>query len=48
MLVGERGYLELSEMESGSWRDCGKRRVNLATPIYRDKPGSKLDIKENT
>ena len=32
-------------MESGSWRDCCKYKsgVNPATPIYRDKPGLKLD-----
>ena len=35
---GEGGCLESSEMESGSWSG-----VNLVTPIYGDKPGSKLD-----
>ena len=37
------GCLESSKMESGSWRDCCYSGVNLATPIYGDKPGSKLD-----
>ena len=37
---GEGGCLELSKMESGSWRDCCKSGVNPATPVYRDKPGS--------
>ena len=32
------GCLESSEMESGSWRDCCQRGVNMATPIYGDKP----------
>ena len=40
---GEGGCLESSKMESGSWRDCCWSGVNLATPIYRDKPRSKLD-----
>ena len=39
----EGGCLESNEMESGSWRDCCQSGVNLATPIYWDKPGSKLD-----
>ena len=39
----EGGCLELSEMESGSWRDCCQSEVNLAIPIYGDKPRSKLD-----
>ena len=34
---------KLSEMESGSWADCWKSGINLATPIYGDKPRSKLD-----
>ena len=41
--LGEKGYHELSEMESGSWRNCWQSGINLATPIYGDKPGSKLD-----
>ena len=40
--VGEGGCLELCEMESGSWRNCCYSGVNLATPIYGNKPGSKL------
>ena len=40
---GEGGCLESSEMESGSWRDCHQSGVNLATPIYGDKPRLKLD-----
>ena len=40
---GEGGCHESSEMESGSWRDCCWSGVNPATPIYGDKPGSKLD-----
>ena len=40
---GEGGCLESSEMESGSWRDCHYSGANPATPVYRDKPGSKLD-----
>ena len=39
------GCIESSKMESGSWRDCCKSGVNLATPVYRDKPGSKLELK---
>ena len=31
---GEEGFHKLSEMESGSWRDCYQSGVNLATPIY--------------
>ena len=27
----------------GTWRDCCQSGVNLATPICRDKPRSKLD-----
>ena len=37
------GCLESSEMESGRRRDCCQSGVNPATPIYEDKPGSKLD-----
>ena len=40
---GEGGCHELSEMENGSYRDCCYSGVNLATPIYGDKPRSKLD-----
>ena len=40
---GEGGCLESSEVESGCWRDCCYSGLNLATPIYGDKPGSKLD-----
>ena len=40
---GEKGCHESSEMESGSWRDCYQSGVNLAIPIYWDKPGSKLN-----
>ena len=40
---GEGRCLEQSKMESGSWRDCCQIGVNLATPVYRDKLGSKLD-----
>ena len=40
---GEGECLESSEMEIGSWRDCRQSGVNPATPVYRDKPGSKLD-----
>ena len=29
-------------MDSGSWRGCCLSGVNLATPVYWDKPGSKL------
>ena len=39
---GEKGCHKSSEMESGSWRDCCQSGVNLATPIYGDKPGSKI------
>mgnify|MGYP001795197744 CR=1 FL=1 len=44
---GEGGCLESSEMESGSWRDCCQSGVNPATPIYGDKPGSKLELNTN-
>ena len=40
----EAGCKESREMESGSWRDCCQSGVNPATPIYRDKPGSKLEL----
>ena len=33
----EGGCLELSEIESGGWRDCCQGGVNLATPFYGDK-----------
>ena len=36
--------IELSEMESGIWRDCCQGGVNPATPVYGDKPGSKLEL----
>ena len=39
----EGGCLESSEMECGSWRDCCQSGINPATPIYEDKPGSKVD-----
>ena len=39
----EEGCHESSEMESGSQKDCCSSGVNLATPFYGDKPGSKLD-----
>ena len=37
----EGGCIQLSKMESGSWRDCCQCGVNLATTVYRDKPRSK-------
>ena len=40
----EGGCIESSEMESGSWRDCCQSGVNPATPVYQDKPGSKLEL----
>ena len=40
--LGERGCHESSKMESGNWRDCWQSGVNLAIPVYGDKPGSKL------
>ena len=40
----EGGWIELSKMESGSWRDCCQSGVNPATPIYGDKPRSKLEL----
>ena len=43
---GEGICLESSEIESGSWKDCCYSGVNLATPVYGDKPGSKLDDDE--
>ena len=41
--IGEGGCHELSEMDSGSWRDCYKSGINPAIPVYGDKPRSKLD-----
>ena len=41
----EGGCIDSSEMESGSWRDCCQSGVNLATPVYGDKPGSKLELR---
>ena len=38
------GCIESSEMESGSWRDCCQSGVNPTTPVYGDKPGSKLEF----
>ena len=40
---GEKRCYELSEMVSGSWRHCCQSGVNPTTPVYGDKPGSKLD-----
>ena len=40
----EGGCIESSEMESGSWRNCCQSGVNPATPVYGDKPGSKLEL----
>ena len=40
---GEKRCHESSEIESESLKDCCQREVNLATLIYGDKPGSKLD-----
>ena len=40
---GEKGCHESSKMEIESWTDCCQSEVNLATPVYGDKPGSKLD-----
>ena len=40
---GEKRCHESSKMKSGSWRDCCQSGVNPATPVYRDKHGSKLD-----
>ena len=34
---GEEGCHELSEMESGSQRDCCQSVVNPAIPVYEDK-----------
>ena len=34
----------MSKMESGSWRDCFQSGVNPATPVYENKPGSKLEL----
>ena len=43
----EGGYIESSEMGSGSWRDCWQSGIIPATPIYGDKPGSKLELELN-
>ena len=40
----EGGCIESSDMESGSWRDCCQSGINPATPVYGDKPGSKLEL----
>ena len=40
----EERCMESSETESGSWRDWCQSGVNPATPIYRDKPRSKLEL----
>ena len=40
----EGGCIESSKMESGNWRDCCQSGVNPVTPIYGDKPGSKLEL----
>ena len=40
----EGGCIESREMESGSWKDCCQSEVNPATPVYGDKPGSKLEL----
>ena len=40
---GEKGCHESSETESGSWTDCCQSGINPASPIYEDKPGSKLE-----
>ena len=45
MLNKEGGCIESSKMECGSWRDCCQSGVNLATSVYRNKPGSKLELK---
>ena len=37
--------LELSWMESGSWRVFRVGNVNPANPVYGDKTGSKLEWK---
>ena len=44
---GEGGRPETSVMESGSWRDCCQSGVSSATPVYGDKPGSKLGDDDN-
>ena len=41
---GKGGCNESSEMESGSRRDCCQSGVHLATPVYGDKLGSKLEL----
>ena len=40
---GENGCHELSDMESGSWKDFCQSRVNPATAVYGNKAGSKLN-----
>ena len=40
----EGGCIELSDKESGSWRDCCQSGVNLATPVCGDKSRSKLEL----
>ena len=40
----EGGCIELSGMESGSWKDCCQSGVNPATLVYGDKPGSNLEL----
>ena len=40
----ERGCIESSEMESGSWRDCCLSGINPAIPVYGNKPRSKLEL----
>ena len=42
-LCGEGGWLELSKMESVSWRNCCYSGFNPTTPVYGDKPELKLD-----
>ena len=43
-LKKENASIESREMESGTWRDCCQSWINLATPVYGDKPGSKLEL----
>ena len=40
---GKDGCRELSQKESGSWRDCCQDGVNPAIPVYGDKTRSTLD-----
>ena len=44
VLVRKRGCIESSKMENGNWKDCCQSGINLATLIYRDKRGSKLEL----